>query len=211
MTSISRACVSSVNFPGYSRHTPDPTQPDLTRSDPRGSSGPLNSPANFNQKIVSSALSVLHCTYTYLIRITSNLTPIREDVLNSRKGMTMFRAKVDEPKQYQGLVGRPGVGPVRAGRPGPSDFHLEGRGPAHQCSSDGPRSGPAHQFSGVGTRPGPSHHNKIKSRPGPAHPTMHLVGRGPPPPCQLSSDGPRPGPVLSIFRGWVTARSRPSH
>ena len=46
------------------------------------------------------------------------------------------------------LVGRPGVGPGRARRPGLSFFDMMGRGPARpvNCSENGLRPGPAHQF-----------------------------------------------------------------
>ena len=74
-----------------------------------------------------------------------------------------------------------------AARPGPSNFHMMGRGPARSIKlpHDGPQPGPARptNFSKLSARPGPAHHifsffgparrrpitfSKISARPGPA-------------------------------------------
>ena len=91
------------------------------------------------------------------------------------------------------LVGPPGVGLGRAGRPGPahqlilwgaaarpgpSNFQRMGRGPARPInfSEDWPRPGPAHHTV-KHLRPGPAHHffeSLGPARPGPTH---HLATR----------------------------------
>ena len=92
------------------------------------------------------------------------------------------------------LVGRPGV--ARPARPGPSNFNLEGRGPARpvKFSEDGPRPDPAHQiFRGwAAVRPSPSHFQNVTARPGPAH-HFSEVSAGPGPAHHIAASPMRHG------------------